>query len=119
MALTRQQILDAQDLKNEEVVIPEWGSEPVKIRELSGIEFEKYLNHVHKSGGDDTISGSSSLLVALSVVDDTGALQFSETDVQPLSTKNAMALQKLCKAILRLNRMDGEAEKNSDPGQTG
>ncbi|MBF0417208.1 MAG: hypothetical protein HQL86_03060 [Magnetococcales bacterium] len=118
MALNRQQILDAQDLKTVDVDVPEWGG-PVRIREFSGKDRDAFLTAAHKRR-DKGVIELTALLVALAIVDDDGEEMFTEADIQTLNTKSAHALVRLEEEIRKLNRMnEEEAEKNSDPGQTG
>ncbi|MBF0260455.1 MAG: hypothetical protein HQL97_01285 [Magnetococcales bacterium] len=116
MALSRQQILEADDRKVVDVNIPEWGADPVRIRAFGGVERDAIRRHI---SGTDGKGNETALMAVLSIVDDQGVRIFSEPDIPLINTKSASALSCLDKAIGELNGFDGEPEKNSENGQTG
>ncbi|MEO5331317.1 MAG: hypothetical protein H7839_04785 [Magnetococcus sp. YQC-5] len=118
--LGRQQILDVQDLQTVDVDVPEWGG-TVRLRMMSGTEREE-MDAFFRTPPEERVAGSRVMLVALCAVDESGGRLFSVADLQPLSTKSGSALDLLSTAAMKMNKLgsyaEGEAEKNSDPGQT-
>ena len=54
-ALTRDEILGADDLKTESVKVPEWGG-TVLVRELTGAERDEWEASVVKTNGTTTLT---------------------------------------------------------------
>jgi hypothetical protein len=121
MTLTRDQILEASDLKTAVVDVPEWGGS-VTVRTMTGADrdaFEQTLVITDGKGGQiRDISNLRVKLLAMTMVDDAGNLLFSESDIAPLAKKSAVALERVFKAANTLNGTDdaaeGEAVKNFD-----
>lgn len=118
MLLSRDAILGAQDLKTEDVPVPEWGG-TVRVRMMSGIERDAFSNSLLGSEGKTDLTNYRAKLVAASIVDESGAREFSESDVQALGGKSASALERVFVVADRLNTMGAAAvdtaEKNSLP----
>ncbi|WP_130470646.1 hypothetical protein [Candidatus Magnetaquicoccus inordinatus] len=119
MSLTREQILDSQDLGTVQVSVPQWGGE-VPIREWSGVERNRFQELVKDKA---PAVGIPAILTTLSVVDEGGNRMFRDTDLTTVAGKSAAALEVISDAVIKLNRIgqqeEDAAEKNSDPGQTG
>lgn len=123
--LSRDQILAAQDLRTEDVPVPEW--QPggfVRVRSLSGRERDQYQESIVRIKGSDMQIIQRDLRVKLIVraaVDETGRLLFSESDVAALAEKNAGALERVFNAAQRLSGLSQadieEMTKNSANGQ--
>lgn len=112
MALKRNQILDAKDLKSEMVKVPEWatdGEDEVCIRMLTGTqrdEFEASMVEISKSGRPrQNLANLRARLVMLCAVDpDDGNLPlFTKEDLRELGNKSAIALDRVFGAAQRLN----------------
>lgn len=125
MALSREQILEAQDLTIEEVQVPEWGGS-VYVRSLSGKGRDKFdasrfklvnnrVEMIHEN--------TRAVLLALSLCDQDGGLLFSEADVKALGEKSASALDRVFEVAQRLSGLRAkdmeEKLKNSEAVQTG
>jgi len=107
--LSKADILAASDLLSESVHVPEWGGE-VLVRGLTGAqrdEFEASVVVGKGSNRDVNIKNLRAKLVALSVVDETGALVFSDADVKALGDKSAVALQRVFEVAQRLSGLSG------------
>lgn len=123
MKLTKDQILEANDLKVEEVDVPEWGGS-VNVRTMTGADrdaFEASLFQVQADGSrKPNVANMRPRLAALTIVDDSGNRIFDEEDVQALSRKSAAALEKVCTVAQRLNgigwKAEDDAAKNSEAG---
>jgi hypothetical protein len=120
--LTRDAILEAQDLQHEEVYIPEWGGS-VRVRTLTGAERDAFEQSIVDQRGKDTrmnLRNIRAKLVALTVVDGDGKRLFSDADAKLLGQKSASALDKIFDVAQRLSGLrDEDVEelaKNSEDG---
>lgn len=120
MALTREQILaQAQiPLKMERVSVPEWGGEVI-IREWTGKERDEFENSFVTDDGKRDAKATKNIraqMVALSIVDETGRLQFALEDVELLGSLSARALNRVFQRVRDLIGMSdkdvAELEKN-------
>jgi hypothetical protein len=110
MALSRDQILEADDSTAQEVDVPEWGG-TVRVASMTGAARDAWENAlVKREGGKITpnLDDVRARLVAATVVDDAGTLLFSAADVRRLSLKSAKALDRVCKVAQRLNGLTAE-----------
>lgn len=113
MTLTRNQILAqvGQPLKTEKVQVPEWGGE-VLIREWTGTERDAFENSLVTEDGKRDSDASENIrarMVALSVVDEAGQLQFTLSDVEVLGSLSARALNRV---FGRVRDLCGFSEKD-------
>lgn len=108
--LSRDEILNAQDLKTEEIQVPEWfGS--VLVRALTGSERDQFEQAILIRKGKDTtvnLRNARAKLVVMSVVDAAGKRLFSDADVAILGRKSAIALQRVFEAATRLSGISEE-----------
>jgi hypothetical protein len=114
--LTRDQLLTSPVLPAEKVQVPELGGE-VTVRTMSGTErdaFEAFIrarSQIGKLG-----ENYRAALIVFTVVDESGALMFTEADIDPLGKQSWLALDRIVKVAARLNSMADddlkEAEKN-------
>lgn len=103
--LTRDEILNAPDIKTEKVEVPEWGGE-VLVRALSGAERDRFEASIISAHGKKTrrdLRNIRAKLVALCVVDEQGRKLFSEADIEALGKKNAAALDRVFSVAQRLS----------------
>lgn len=120
LVLTKDAILNCNDLITETVNVPEWGGDVI-VRCLTGEERDELESLVvqEKSDGNNKVDLSNfrSRLVALSVIDEKGDRLFTIEDVIKLSKKSAKALDRVFNVAERLSALrvkDGEnAIKNS------
>lgn len=120
--LTRKEILAAQDIKTQDVAVPEWGG-VVRVRGLSGAErdrFESTFITLNGTNATVTLEGMRAHLVAMTVIDEAGNLLFSPGDVEALGAKSSGALDRVFTAaqtLSGLTKADVEAlAKNSGSG---
>jgi hypothetical protein len=124
--LTRDEILKADDLKTEDVNVPEWGG-TVRIKTLTGNERDEYEFRMVGSNGqdrDENIRKIRSYLLCAVLVDEAGNLMFPAiNDIERIGQKSSKALQRVfdrAAAMNGLNKEDVESlAKNSDSGQSG
>jgi hypothetical protein len=113
--LTRDEILNQQGLPRELVEVPEWGGE-VLVQGLTGKqrdEFELSLSNIAEKGADPKklqyrLDNTRAKLVAISCIDEGGALLFTQADVTALGGKSAAALDRLFSVAQRLSGISQE-----------
>lgn len=129
--LTREQILDAQDLAQEAVPVPEWGG-AVMVRGLTGTErdaFELTIVAMSQNGRrtNMNLANFRAKLVARCVVEpESGARLFGDEEAALLGQKSAAALQRVFEVAQRLSGLtaadveeltkNSEGERNGDSG---
>lgn len=121
--LTKEQILNANDLETQTVDVPEWGGS-VRIREMTGSERDAFEQATLKKNGknyDLNLSNIRARLCSLCIVDEYGQRMFSDSDISALSAKSSRALDRLfslCQKLNGLNKEDvDELSKNSLPAR--
>jgi hypothetical protein len=120
MLLTKDAILAANDLKHEDVPVPEWGG-TVRVRVMTGVERDEFRAAI--SGEKQVPIGKfSAALLAATVIDESGARLFSITDVEALQAKSAASMDKPTAVAMRLNGLGEKAAedalKNSEADQS-
>jgi len=108
--LTRDQILDADDVEFADVSCPEWGG-TVRVRGLTGAErdeFELDISRIRGSEVELRLQNARAKLVARSCIDDTGQRLFTDTDVTRLGHKSAKALNRVWGVARRLSGLTAE-----------
>lgn len=122
MSLTREDILQAQDLPVETVDVPEWGG-TVRVRAMNAEEALQYSKLKVERDEKGVPTGANeklfmAALVALSVVDEIGNRLFTVGDAEALAEKNGAAVSRLFEAANRLSKANPtpqdmeETEKN-------
>lgn len=113
MLLTKDQILEAADLKNEQIDVPEWGGS-VLVRTMTGADRDAFEQSMISTQADGTrkpnMVNMRSKLVALTLVDEGGNLLFTLSDVERLALKSAAALERVFSAAQRINGLGDQAE---------
>lgn len=123
MTLTKDQILEANDLQIESVEVKEWGGS-VHVRTMTGADRDAFEASMITTLADGSrkpnMANMRAKLVALTVVDEAGNRVFDATDVDRLALKSASALERLFAAAQRINGLGAQAEetaaKNSGAG---
>lgn len=109
--LGRNAILEAKDLKTEEVPVPEWGGE-VLIRSLTGEqrdEYEASMFEMSKNGtAKKNLANVRARLVMLCIVNEQGEQMFNRADIKLLGRKSAAALDRVAQAAQKLNGISDE-----------
>lgn len=108
--LSRDAILKADDLKTEDVDVPEWGG-TVRVRALTGSERDKLESSmVEQRGRVQRVNAINfrAKLVAAAVIDEKGHNVFEEADVKQLAYKSAGALDRVAAVASRLSGMSDE-----------
>lgn len=114
-------ILGAEDLKHEDVEVPQWGG-TVRIRVMNGEERDEFRAAI-ASDGPVPVGKFSAALLAATCVDESGERLFSMDDMKALQAKSAVSLDAPAAVAMRLNGLGAtaveDAVKNSASGQSG
>ena len=104
--LTREQILNADDIKTEIIEVPEWGGS-VTIKMMTGKERDAFEASIMGAKGKNiTLENIRAKLVAKTVIDpETKELMFSLGDIETLGTKSAAALDRIFSASQKLSKI--------------
>lgn len=112
MLLTRDAILNAQDLRYQIVEVPEWGGD-VRVRGLSARERLDIIKSITDADGKVDTAKSVDLQIKvpfLCMVDDTGARLFTDVaDVARLGEKSTAALDRVFDAARKLSGLSDDA----------
>jgi hypothetical protein len=117
MVLTKEQILEADDLKRETVDTPEWSGE-VLLRELRGRERDAFEEGSLDKQRNVSMANMRARLVAASAIDEQGERLFTHNEAAQLGDKSATALNRLFEVCCRLSGITSDdvdkLEKNSE-----
>lgn len=113
MALTREQILAADDIKRQAVKVPEWGGD-VFVKVMTGEERDAFELDTLAEGRDRR--NIRAKLLARCLCDDNGKRLFTDAEIAALAAKSGGALNRLFDVAIKLNRIGNdeieELEKN-------
>jgi hypothetical protein len=116
MSLTRNDILNADDLIKEKVEVPEWGGD-VWVITMTGTgrdRFEESVFDVEKN--ERKFSNIRAKLVSCTCANEKGRLLFKESDIPALGQKSSKALDRVFAVARRLNGISAadvkDLEKN-------
>jgi len=108
--LSREEILQINDLPTEDVYIEQWGAW-VRVRGLTAAERDKFEQSIIERKGKSTqmnLQNIRAKLVALCVVDENGNRIFTDADVEALGKKSAQALDKIFSVAQKLSGLTPE-----------
>lgn len=105
--LDKAAILAANDIRTEDVAVPEWGG-TVRVKVLSGTERNAWGASLLGEDGKYDAKRYSVRLVAAAVVGEDGAPIFTDEDVPALAAKSGAALARVQAAAERLNGLGAE-----------
>ncbi len=124
--LSREAIIEAKDLPQEVVDVPEWGGE-VLVRGMSSAERDAYMDaHVKIEGMVEgkptvTIANSEALLVAKCLINEDGKRLFKDSEAPILAKKSGAVVHRISAIVERLSGLGAEdlkaMEKNSETPQ--
>lgn len=105
----REKILAADDLKWEDVPVPEWDA-TVRVRVLTSGERDRWeaLAYLDKDGGKTAVAPEdirAKLIVFACVDPETNERLFTEEDIAALSKKSGVAMNRLWPVASRLSRI--------------
>src|SRR5262245_42675456 len=111
--LSKEQILKSDDLKHEDVEVPEWGGK-VRVRELTACDRERFERGV-SAAGNNPVGISKQLgdlrasLVASCLRDpNTNERLFGDSDVAKLNEKSSLVISRLFTICTRLSGISQE-----------
>lgn len=105
--LTRDAILQADDLPSERMDMPEWGG-PVWIRTLTGTErdaFEQAMISMRGKLREVNLRNARAKMAVMVLCDEQGQRLFRDEDADALGKKSSKALDRIFDAAQRLNGM--------------
>ena len=102
MALTKEQILGADDLKTELVEVPEWGG-VVLLRELRGKERDAFEEGSLDKQRNVRMTNMRARLVAMSAISEEGERLFNAKEANELGEKSATALNRCFEVCCKLS----------------
>lgn len=118
--LNKTSILDAADLKHEDVAVPAWGGS-VRVRTMTGAERDEF-RAVIAGEGAIPVGKFSAALLAATLIDEDGNRLFTIDDLSALQDKAGSSLDVPAAVAMRLNGLGGtavgDAVKNSESGQS-
>lgn len=101
--LTKEQILQADDLPTETIPVPEWGGDVI-VKTLKASELDRWEQETTNSKGRDrVIENVRARLVAKCIVDEQGNRLFDKSEVVLLGKKSAKVLDRLFDICMKLN----------------
>ena len=113
--LCRETILNANDIKTEEVNVPEWGG-VVLVKSLTGSEKDKYEQSIYSIKDGANYNNIRAKFVALSICDEDLKPIFGSADIEALGQKSAIALNRVFEVAQKLSGLTSadveELEKN-------
>lgn len=116
--LSREQILAADDRTYADVPVPEWGGS-VRVRSMTGRERDQLERSVmvEKKRGlkEVNMENFRAKIVALTVVDESGELLFTERDVRALGEKSSKAVARIANKASELSAItDDDVEEMTE-----
>lgn len=108
--LTKEQILQADDIKTKKVNVPEWGGE-LYICTMSGTERDAFEQSIIETRGKSVkvnLQNIRAKLCVQTIVDEKRNKLFSLDDVTALGKKSAKALDRIFAIAQKLNGISGE-----------
>ena len=106
--LSRDDILLANDLTDEDVQVPEWGG-VVTVRTMTGTQRDAMSAALAGGDGKADMSKFRSVVLAHTLVGEDGAPLFQAADVDALGGKNGAVLDRLFRVADRLNGLTDTA----------
>jgi hypothetical protein len=126
MLLSKNQILEVDDIRYEDVFVPQWDG-TVRVKVMTGTERDSYETSLYEfKPGSGNKQGQLKLnrddmrakLLARVIVDEKNQRLFCDADIRALGAKSADALDVLFEVAQRLNGLAKgdleKAEKNSE-----
>ena len=119
--LSKSAILAADDLKTEDVEVPEWGG-IVRVRAFSGRERDAFEASLVRGDDKDRkvdLTNMRARLVALTVIDEFGQKLFTHDDVDLLGAKSGAALDRVFAVAQKLNGLSASDVEDLTKNSSG
>lgn len=117
MALSRDAILAADDIKTEEVDVPEWGGS-VFLKGMTGTERDNFEANNRRPDGQQNLTNYRARFLVRCVVNENGTRIFSDQDAAALGKKSSGAINRLWEMAGQLNGASDEAQEEME-GNSG
>lgn len=108
MALTKEQILKAEDSRQEVVEVPEWGGSVI-IKSMTAVERDKFEMETNQDGGRNLANFRARIAAACLYGDDGKLLFTNHAEVEALGKKNGAVMTRILEACQRINGSTEEA----------
>lgn len=122
--LTRDEILNKDDIQQENVSVPEWDGDVI-VRGLNGYDRDRYEESMVERRGKSFSTNLENIrarLVSLCVVDAEGKRIFADEDIPALGKKSGAALERVFEVARKLSGLRNEDIEelagNSNSGQS-
>jgi len=119
--LSKEQILKADDIKTQEIEVPEWGGS-VCVKQMSGTERDAFEQELVSGTEKVNLVNIRARLCARCISDKDGKRLFTDAEAIQLGAKSAKALDRVFALAQKLNGIsDGDVEelaKNSGDDQS-
>jgi hypothetical protein len=112
MALTKDQILKANDLQTKEVKVKEWGGS-VRLKEMDGLERDAFESRFSSLSEEGKNMEAITFMLSLVMVDENGRKLFeTPEEMKALTKKNPNVLVRLFDEASKLNALAEDAEES-------
>jgi len=122
--LSRDEILNKDDIQQENVSVPEWDGDVI-VRGLNGYDRDRYEESMVERRGKSFSTNLENIrarLVSLCVVDAEGKRIFADEDIPALGKKSGAALERVFEVARKLSGLRNEDIEelagNSNSGQS-
>ena len=117
MVNIRQQILNASDIRSEQVEIPEWGV-TVEVRGFTLGERLAFYERVAPDGNINKTYFWPELVISCTYDPETGSPVFDAADRDTLQTKSPVAVDRIVDVARRLSGISSDEEAEQDLDET-
>lgn len=101
LMLSKDDILNADDLTEVTLSVPEWGGEVI-VKAMSGVERDEFERSIYHDGIKD-FDNIRAKLCAMSIVDESGKRVFTMADIMKLGEKSGKALDRVFTVAKKLS----------------
>lgn len=108
--LNKDQILAVDDLRYEDVEVPEWRG-TVRVRMMSGTARDNYEQTIIAQRGkdkDSNLANVRAVLLAYTIVDENGELMFTKDDIVQLGKKGIKGINRVFNVASKLNALSDD-----------
>lgn len=104
MALNKNAILAAGDVKVEKYHVPEWGGD-VYLKTISGLDRDRF----EEGYAEQKMKNFRSRFLVLTICDENGDRLFNDAEIEALSKKSSLVLNRLFEKAWSINAFTNEA----------
>lgn len=107
--LSRDDILDVEDLKTQEVEVSEWGG-TVLVREFTGAERDRFEQMSLKIYDRSEVSDVRAYVASCCIVDEDRKRLFTEADIKKLTRKAGAPLDRIFDVVMELSEVRSDSQ---------